>query len=432
MVLSRMTSPTPGDMSRLILGPVRNGDSIVRLRPPRMSDFAQWREIRLRDRAVIEPYWGTSPLSWEQRHTPRHWARECLVAWSEMRAGHRYAGVIEVDGRFAGQAECFIIDAASATAESGGWIDARWAGRGVMAQVGVLLHDYMFSTRGVTRVLAPVSSDNRPALRCVRGLGYRHQATMALAYDAGGAPRDHTLSAITPADLAAQDLPALLPAESASVPAGSSSGGVSPAVVALAAARLVAWAAREHLRRYVPAEPVSLVVADHPDAVVRTLARTDRSDWRRAATAHRTRITVAVGPAEWERRHRRAGWYRARWYTRFGLRSPMGLRLVLHVNNCYAGEFRLSDSLLPGQATSLFTWADPDLADTELWAAALRAVTEYGFTELGLRRIAAEIPVGDTVTSAVVAAAGFAHEGVLTDHRGPTGLYTDHGLWGLT
>ncbi|MEV0432032.1 GNAT family protein [Nocardia sp. NPDC050413] len=460
--MSRTTTEAPTALSSLTFGPIRHGDSLVRLRPPRLSDFDRWREIRLRDRAWIEPHWGTSPLSWEQRHTPRIWARECLVAWSDMRAGRRFVGAIEVDGRFAGQIEYTIIDADSATAEASAWIDAGAAGRGLIGRALLLLCDYMFRVHGVARVLAPVSIDNDPALRCLRGLGFRHEATMVRAYDAGGARKDHTLWALTPADLVAAQLPPLVPADPADVPiveprasrptslpgtapgAGSADSGVPRAVVALAALRWSVWSVRENLRHYRPAAPVSLIVRERPNTVVRTLTRMDKAQWSRVG---RTRVMATssfprsrqegFGTEEGtsgsrDRSKSRAQWYRALWHTRFGLRSPSGLRLVLDVNGAYAGEFHLYDSPLPCQATGLYTWVDPVRVDPELWAAALREVIEHAFAELGVQRIAAEIPVGDTVTAAVVAAAGFAHEGLLSAHRGPGGLCADHDLWGLT
>ncbi|MFC9966833.1 GNAT family N-acetyltransferase [Nocardia ignorata] len=460
--MSPTTAEAPTAMSSLTFGPIRHGHSLVRLRPPRLSDFDRWREIRLRDRAWIEPHWGTSPLSWEQRHTPRIWARECLVAWADMRAGRRFVGVIEVDGRFSGQIEYTIIDADSATAEAGAWIDAGAAGRGLIGRALLLLCDYMFRVHGVARVLAPVSIDNEPALRCLRGLGFRHEATMVRAYDAGGARKDHTLWALTPADLAAAQLPPLVPADPADVPvveprpsestyppstapgAVAANTGVPRALVALAALRWSVWSVREKLRRYRPAAPVALTVPEAPNTVVRNLTRKDRAQWSRVG---RTRVTATSSfprsrqeglgteegsSARQDRSKSRAQWYRTLWHTRFGLRSPSGLRLVLDVNGTYAGEFHLYDSPLPCQATGLYTWVDPFRVEPELWAAALRSVVEHAFAELGVRRMAAEIPVGDTVTAAVVAAAGFAHEGLLRAHRGPSGLCADHDLWGLT
>ncbi|MFC4128045.1 GNAT family N-acetyltransferase [Nocardia rhizosphaerae] len=406
------------DPSRLVFGPVRHGDAVVRLRPPRLSDFARWREIRLRDRAHIEPYWASSPLAWEQRHTPRLWARECLVARAAMRAGRRYSGVVEIDGQFAGQVDYTVVDPVSATAEVSAWIESDAAGRGLMGLALFLVCDTMFGTHGITRLLAPVSTENRAAQRCLAGLGFRHQATMALAYDAGGARKDHALWAMTPADLATDRLPPLIPADAHRPTPAAAARAVSRRVLALAATRLWVWRLRERLRRYRPTRPVSLPVPDQPNTVVRTLTSADRESWLRYAPS----VCEPSG---------RGAWYRARWHARFGLHSPTGLRLVLEVDGSVAGEIRLYDSPLPCQATGLYTWADPDRVDAGLWAAAVRAVVDHGFGALGVRRFAAEVPV-DAPAAKVLDAAGFHHEGVLTGHRGPSGHTTDHDLWGLT
>ncbi|MFF2083071.1 GNAT family N-acetyltransferase [Nocardia sp. NPDC058176] len=392
---SRARSTT--DLSRITLGPVDTGAYVIRLRGPQLSDAALWREIRLRDRRWIEPYSISSPLAWERRHTARRWARECMVAWADMRAGRRYSAVIEVDGEFAGQAEFYVVDTASRTVEFSGWIDSRWAGRRVMVQISAMVVQYLFTSLGVTRIIAPIAPDNEAAVRCVRSLGFRREATMALSFDAGGAPRDHALWALTPADVPAGGYPGIETSavrQSATPPAPPrATGGPSPAVVATAATRLLAWRIWHRLRWRPRIDPVSLTVPHHPAVVVHTLTPT-----RRRRTP----------------------------------RSPAGLILVLRVDGRYAGGFRFYDPELPGHALGLYSWADPGLATVDVRAAALRAVVDYGFTTLGLRRISAEIPTGDPVAPAVAAAAHFTREGVLRDHCGPTGLRTDHALWATT
>ncbi|APE35082.1 hypothetical protein BOX37_15265 [Nocardia mangyaensis] len=379
------------------MGPVDIGACVIRLRRPQLSDAALWHEIRLRDRRWIEPYSISSPLDWERRHLPRRWARECFVAWADMRAGRRYSGVIEVDGQFAGQAEFYIVDKESRTVEFSGWIDSRWAGRGVMVQTSAMVANYLFTSLGITRIIAPISLDNAAAIRCVRSLGFQREATMALSFDVGGSPRDHALWALTSADVPDAGFPGIETAavrQSAAMPtAPRRSGGPSPAVVALAAGRLLAWQTWQRLRWRPRIEPASLAVPNHPAVVVHTLAPLGR---RRTP------------------------------------RSPTELILVLRVDGRHAGEFRLYEPDLPGHALGLHSWADPDLADIGVRAAALRQVVDFGFTVLGLRRISAEIPTSDPVSLSVAAAAGFTHEGVLRDHRGPTGLRTDHALWART
>lgn len=429
MTISYRSEQQSGDseLSRLTLGPVRHNGHAIRLRPPRMSDFAAWREIRLRDRDHIEPYWSTSPLPWERRHTARRWARECLLARADMRAGRRYAGAIEVDGQFVGQLEYCVIDTATGTAESSGWIDARWAGHGVITVAGAMLLDYGVTALGLVRVVAPISPANLPAAGSVRALGFRKEATMALAFDAGGSLRDHALWAWTARDSPMPETFAIAPQiDAPTADRSSRAGSPAPAIIAIAALRLMLWMVVRRLRRYTLARAVRITVADAPNISVRSLSRADRVDWQAAATAHRARLA----PTD-RRRHRRE-WHRALRDARHGLRAPAGLVLVLLAEGRYAGEIRLFEPTMTGRVARLSAWADPELVEAIQLGAALRAVAEHGFGELGLRRIAAEVPSADPLSNTALTAADFTEEGVLHDHCGPTGVRADHRLWALT
>ncbi|MEV6061512.1 GNAT family protein [Nocardia asteroides] len=423
--MSRTTTPTTGgipmdvDLARLTLGPIDTGACTVRLRPPRLSDGERWRTLRLRDRDSIEPYWSSSPLTWEQRHSPRRWARECLVAWTDMRAGRGYAGVVEIDGQLAGQLGFQVLDAAAGVVEITCWIETRWSGHRVMSRIGLALRDHLVTALGVTRIVAPISVDNAGAARFARALGFRREAVMARSFDAGGSPRDHALWALTSTDICA-----VAPVESAGPAAHRRGAGLPPAVLVAAGARLFAWRFRQRLRRHTPVGTVALSIPGHPDALVRSLVRSDAVERRRIrwAGTHQDRTaTTGLG-------HQ----LRDRWHARSGPGTPAGLVLVWTADGRYAGEFRLSDPGMSGHSAHLTAWADPAHAATALHAAALAAVTGHAFGALGLRRLAAEIPTGDTLSARLFAAAGFVCEGVLRDHPGPTGVRTDHELWALT
>ncbi|TCJ97240.1 GNAT family N-acetyltransferase [Nocardia alba] len=419
--------PGSPELSRVILGPVRHNGHAIRLRPPRMSDFAAWREIRLRDRAHIEPFWSTSPVPWERRHTARRWARECLLARADMRAGRRYASAIEVDGQFAGQLEFCVIDAATGTAESSAWIDARLAGHGVLTVAGAMLLDFGVTALGLVRVIAPISPANLAAAGLVRALGFRKEATMASAFDAGGSLCDHALWAWSPQDGTTTAAVAIeLQTEAPAADRHARADSPAPMIIAIAALRLALWVLVRRLRRYTLARAVPITVTDAPNISVRGLSRADRDDWQAAAAAHGARLAPA------DRSRRRPEWHRALRDARHGMRSPAGLVLVLLAGERYAGEIRLFEPTMAGRVARLAAWADPELVDAAQLSAALRAVAEYGFGALGLRRIAAEADCADPVSNAALAAADFAEEGVLHDHCGPTGVRADHRLWATT
>jgi RimJ/RimL family protein N-acetyltransferase len=183
--------------SCLRLGPVTAGCHVVVLRPPRFSDVAAWRSIRLRDQHRIEPFWLSSTLSWSERHTEHAWVEEVLSARANARAGRSLSLVIEVDGGFAGQFNLERIDSGAQSAEIGAWLDSALAGRWIVRAAGTLLADYAFGELGMRRITAPVCVDNVAAALAVKHFGMRREGTMASYLDVGGRRKPHDLWAIT-------------------------------------------------------------------------------------------------------------------------------------------------------------------------------------------------------------------------------------------
>ncbi|MGX1804446.1 GNAT family N-acetyltransferase [Nocardia sp. NPDC055321] len=181
---------------RVRLGPVLVAGQLVTLRETRLADFPRWREIRLRDREFIEPYWYTSALTWEERHTRAWWIRERLRQWRDRAAGRALPLSVLVDGEFAGQCQLAPIDPAHRCAELGLWMDARRAGHGVGTVAGALATDYAFGELGLHRVTAPVCVGNRPARQAVIRGGMSLEATMIRAVHVNGARKDHELWAV--------------------------------------------------------------------------------------------------------------------------------------------------------------------------------------------------------------------------------------------
>ncbi|MEC3955842.1 GNAT family protein [Nocardia sp. CDC153] len=184
-------------LRRVRLGPLQvDGHSMI-VRNTRLTDFDRWREIRLRDREFIEPYWTTSALTWDQRHTRTWWIREYLrLRWAWAR-GRALPLSIVIDGEFAGQCALNPIDPHHRSAELGIWMDSRSARHAVGSLAGALTVDYAFTTLGLHRVTAPTCVDNRPARLATSRSGMRLEATMVRALSVGGHPRDHELWAVT-------------------------------------------------------------------------------------------------------------------------------------------------------------------------------------------------------------------------------------------
>jgi RimJ/RimL family protein N-acetyltransferase len=183
--------------SDLWLGPVMRGGHVVALRPPRFSDAAAWRLIRLRDQHLIEPFWLSSTWSWAERHTELAWAEEVLSARTNARTGRSLSLVIEVDGVLAGQFNLARIDSGAQSAEIGAWLDSTLAGQCIMRAAGALLADHAFGFMGLRRITAPVCVDNVAAALAAMHCGMRREGTMASYLDVGGQRKPHDLWAIT-------------------------------------------------------------------------------------------------------------------------------------------------------------------------------------------------------------------------------------------
>lgn len=386
---------------RIELGPVLVAGHRVALRETRLSDFEPWRRLRARDREFIEPFWTTSALSWEQRHSRAWWVREYLRQRRARAAGYAVQLSVLVDGEFAGQCALAPIDHANHAAELGIWLDSRRAGHGVGTVAGALITDHGFGDLGLHRITAPVCVGNQPARRsAIRG-GMWLEATMTRGMSVGGQPRDHELWAVT-ADRAPTGgyVTALISTGVAAERVSPRSpsvlsritdhrrtlGTVSPTVL-LIAARYYLGA---RLRRNVTGGPAL------PDA----LYTHDSADQRISLRKHQSRLPSRRGP-------------RIR-YEVTAAGRPIG-NLIIDTAGAHP---RLTLEL------------DPDPAHTKAAAAGLALLLDYTRDELALDRMEALIDPTATHLPGIAAAAGFQREGVLTGARlGPDGRFHNVELW---
>ncbi|MBF6327868.1 GNAT family N-acetyltransferase [Nocardia transvalensis] len=429
-------------LTRVRLGPARLHGCDVVIRPPRCTDHADWQRLRVRDRALIEPFWYSSESSWDERHTEKQWLREYLVATAEVARGRRLSGVIEIDGRFAGQCELCSIDTRSGTAELSIWIDSRLARHGFGGLAAALVLDYGFHALGLERVVAPISPANAAAAHAAAELGFVREALMVRYFDAGGARRDHALWAVTRGDIpeggfAEAWIRHVLAKRASAGPEVPGERGGHPARLGLpmtivtVGVRLLGGAIRRRFALLRGGCPVRIPVPGRSDTVLRSRRLSDGPAWREARLHNRHRLDGG-SPGDWERQHSRTAWWREFAGSRGGLRSPGGLVLVLEVGGAYAGEARLFDLDMFDRNARMFVWADPARADIGVRTAATRALLDYAFHMLGLYRVATEIDAADTESAAVAASAGLLEEGIMRNHAGPCGRRADHILWAST
>lgn len=382
------------------IGPVRFRDHEIILRAPEFGDFALWRELRLRDRTHIEPFWISDPRSWEDRHRKNRWIRECLDtrACAKRRSAMGYA--IEVDGRFGGQIAASDIDLEHRSAELGTWLAAELAGQGIATVAIAMFVKHLMTELGIDRIVAPVHVDNEAARRGLRRGGFRCEATSVESFHAGGRRGDHELWVITREMLVLDGLvegfiESFAGGESRGVWTGMSEAdgpgsrinGLEVAVERLG--RPVRTARRRLLHMWSRPQPAGLGVDDDSPVQLRPVSRSGTTLDFTVEGAGRTVARCGYQATDW-------------------VRSTAEL------------------------------WVDDlDPTDPRLAEAAIGMLIEHAFEVAHMHRVSLTVlrdspdvaPGGVSDTAERV---GMRREGTLRDCADARGRWGDHDLWGLT
>ncbi|MGW5108648.1 GNAT family N-acetyltransferase [Nocardia sp. NPDC004123] len=423
-----------GAGARLRLGPARLHGSTLLLRLPRFADYQEWRRLRLRNRELLEPFWHTSPLDWDTRHSEKAWVRECLEAATNARTGRRIATVIEIDGRFAGQVEIGNIDPQARQGEMGIWIDAQMGRHGFGGIAAGLILDFSFEVLGLERINAPISPGNAAATSGAVQIGFVREGRMRLHFDVGGARADHDLWSMTRAEIPPKGFTEMwtertlehrTPPPDEPTAAPGENGIPDTATVFGVLARYRAGQLWRAARQALPTRPVMLRLTGFDRVALRSLRPSDgpaRATARRNGASPATDGTDSTG----------SSWWREFARSTAGVRSPAGLLLVLDAAGAYAGEARLFDLDMFDRNARMHIWADPAHADDGVRLAATRALLAHAFDRLGLFRVYTAIAAGDTASAAVAASAGLHKEGTMRSYTGLDGHRGDHELWAIT
>ncbi|WP_051179664.1 GNAT family N-acetyltransferase [Nocardia concava] len=395
-------------LRRVRLGPLLVDGHRVTVRNTRLSDFERWREIRLRDREFIEPYWNSSALSWADRHSRAWWIREYLRLRWGWATGRVLPLSVVVDGEFAGQCGLDPIDRRHRAGEMGIWMDSRHARHGVGALACALMVDYAFGPLGLHRVTAPTAVSNRPAHRSTGRGGMTLEATMIRARAVGGQRRDHELWAVT-----ADRVPP---------------GGWVAALITVGGVR---------------AEPVTrddIATADDPAQRLR-----DTTRWTAAV------LTVGAKYALSTLLHGLAAAARGAttWPSTIDGVDPDNRPITLRQETSHHPRRRaashrydvLADgrsighlNLTPGHSNAELTIGiTAESAPAKAAATAIALLLTTAFDELGEERVQTLIDPTHTELIALAEAGGLRREGLLHDaRRGPDGRFHDAELWAAT
>jgi ribosomal-protein-alanine N-acetyltransferase len=201
-------------MSRRDAWDVELSDGAVGLRPIRLRDARQWREVRSRNSAWLRPWEATSPVPVSDplptyAAMVRHLRREA-------KDGRSMPFVVTYEGRLVGQLTVgAIVWGSLRTAFIGYWVDERVAGRGVMPTAVALATDHCLRTVGLHRIEINIRPENTASLRVVEKLGFRDEGLRRRYLHIDGDWRDHRTFALCADELPTGGLTARWRRESA-------------------------------------------------------------------------------------------------------------------------------------------------------------------------------------------------------------------------
>ncbi len=177
-------------------------DEPVTLRPVRTKDAAEWRDTRVRNSAWLRPWEPTNPETPLYRSSLGPYVAMARTMRREARQGLTLPWVVTYGGRFAGQLTVgSIVWGSARSAQVGYWIDAAYAGRGIIPTALALAVDHCFFVVGLHRIEATIRPENQASRRVVEKLGFREEGVRRRSLHIDGSWRDHVCYALTLEDV---------------------------------------------------------------------------------------------------------------------------------------------------------------------------------------------------------------------------------------
>ncbi|GAA0740286.1 GNAT family N-acetyltransferase [Dactylosporangium roseum] len=177
-------------------------DGPVVLRPYRRSDARAWAEVRRANEQWLAKWEPTPYGTWHDLNSPAAFR----AVHADLRRAARQGGAMPFavcyDGTLVGQITLGnIVRRAFCSGYAGYWIDARFAGRGIIPTALALVVDHAFSVGGLHRIEVNIRPDNLASRRVVEKLGFRQEAYHHRYLHIDGDWRDHLGYAMTTEDL---------------------------------------------------------------------------------------------------------------------------------------------------------------------------------------------------------------------------------------
>ena len=181
------------------------GDGVI-LRPPRASDYAEWRELRSASRGFLQPWEPT----WPTDDLTRMAFRRRLLAYARDReAGVAYPFFVmrRADDALTGGITLSNIRRGVAQMGSVGyWCGRPFARQGLTLAAVKAVSSFAFRTLGLHRLEAACIPDNAPSRRLLAKAGFREEGEAKAYLKINGDWRDHVLFGLV-SPLSARDGP---------------------------------------------------------------------------------------------------------------------------------------------------------------------------------------------------------------------------------
>lgn len=168
---------------------------MAEIRPLDLADAAVLLELRLRNRAFLEPW---EPVRDERFYTRAMQKETVRGAIREREEGRALPFVIVEAGAVVGSVNLSgIIRGVFDNAYLGYWIDEAHGGRGLMTEAVRQAVTYAFAVAGLHRVQAAVIPRNGGSIRVLEKLGFREEGLAERYLCINGTWEDHKLFAVT-------------------------------------------------------------------------------------------------------------------------------------------------------------------------------------------------------------------------------------------
>jgi ribosomal-protein-alanine N-acetyltransferase len=170
----------------------------IELRPPHLSNRAQWNRVRAENKEWLAPWEATlpqtpvgAPASEFLSKRPSFYSMTKALH-REARAGRSYSFMVWHDQNLVGQITLGgVILGALRGGHIGYWIDKNYAGRGFTTEAVNLLTDFAFDALGLHRIEINIRPENGASIRVAEKAGYTFEGDRPEFLHISGAWRDH-------------------------------------------------------------------------------------------------------------------------------------------------------------------------------------------------------------------------------------------------